>query len=207
MLTEIITILLILFPSIVLHECAHGWTAYKLGDPTAKWAGRLTLNPLKHVDPVGTILIPGMLVGMRLLGMPTFVFGWAKPVPVDFLRLRHPKRDMIWVGLAGPAVNILLAVLLSSCLSLKMPVFIHQLVETAVFINLLLAVFNMMPIPPLDGSRLVMGLLPREMALSYGRLERYGILIVIVLIYLGLFEAAVLPIVEFIGELLGIHFS
>lgn len=204
---EIIVLGTILFPSVILHEYAHGWVAYKFGDPTAKLAGRLTLNPLKHVDPVGTILIPGILLTLSLLGKGTLMFGWAKPVPVDFSRLRHPKRDMIWVGLAGPGVNVVLAILFSQLLKTPMPALARQFMEAAVFINLLLAAFNMIPIPPLDGSRLVTGLLPRRLAVLYNRLERYGILIVIILIYLGLFDGVIVPAVELMGKLLGVSFA
>ena len=166
----------------VVHEYAHGWAAYKLGDPTAKLAGRLTLNPIMHVDPVGTIFLPGVLIALRLLGMNTFLFGWAKPIPVNFSRLRNPRRDMMLVGLAGPAVNVVMAVAISQLARVPVPLEVYKFVEAAVFINLLLATFNMIPIPPLDGSRLVMGLLPRQLAVPYSRLEPYGIFIVILLV-------------------------
>src|SRR3990167_1900619 len=122
-LQSIFILLLILFPSVILHECAHGWAAYRLGDPTAKLAGRLTLNPLKHIDPLGTIILPGILLILRALGVSTFVLGWAKPVPVDFSKLHHPRRDMMLVAAAGPAVNIGLAVgmslIIKTCFFLK----------------------------------------------------------------------------------------
>ncbi|HLF18173.1 MAG TPA: site-2 protease family protein [Candidatus Omnitrophota bacterium] len=207
MIDDIIKILGVLFLAIVLHEYAHGWVAYKLGDPTAKIAGRLTLNPLKHIDPIGTILLPGILITMRMMGYDTFVFGWAKPVPVNFMRLRKPKRDMIWVGMAGPAINCLMAFLFAQLINLDMPLEDLQLLVLAIFINLLLAAFNMIPIPPLDGSRLVAGLLPNRLAMPYLRLERYGIFIVIVLLYFGLFEKMVIPVVNYLGNLLGVNFS
>ncbi len=207
MILEIISTAVILFLAVVLHEYAHGWVAYKLGDPTAKLAGRLTLNPIMHVDPVGTIFLPGVLIALRWAGMNTFLFGWAKPIPVNFTRLRNPRTDMMWVGMAGPAINILLATAVSQLVRFPISFEVYKFVEAAVFINLLLATFNMIPIPPLDGSRLVMGLLPRELAVPYSRLERYGILIVIFLVYVGVVDIVVIPIVEWMGRLLGIQFS
>jgi len=204
---EIISIAVILFSAVVLHEYAHGWVAYKLGDPTAKLAGRLTLNPVMHVDPVGTIFLPGVLIALRFLGLNTFLFGWAKPIPVNFSRLNNPRRDMMLVGMAGPAVNVVLAVVASQLTRVPMSLDVYKFVEAAVFINLLLAAFNMIPIPPLDGSRLVMGLLPRGLAVPYSQLERYGILIVMVFIYMGVLDAVVLPVVEWAGRLLGVQFS
>ena len=206
MILEIISIAVILFSAVVLHEYAHGWVAYKLGDPTAKLAGRLTLNPVMHVDPVGTIFLPGVLIALRFLGLNTFLFGWAKPIPVNFSRLNNPRRDMMLVGMAGPAVNVVLAVVASQLTRVPMSLDVYKFVEAAVFINLLLAAFNMIPIPPLDGSRLVMGLLPRGLAVPYSQLERYGILIVMVFIYMGVLDAVVLPIVEWEGRLLGVSF-
>ena len=207
MILEIISIAVILFSAVVLHEYAHGWVAYKLGDPTAKLAGRLTLNPVMHVDPVGTIFLPGVLIALRFLGLNTFLFGWAKPIPVNFSRLNNPRRDMMLVGMAGPAVNVVLAVVASQLTRVPMSLDVYKFVEAAVFINLLLAAFNMIPIPPLDGSRLVMGLLPRGLAVPYSQLARYGILIVMVFIYMGVLDAVVLPVVEWAGRLLGVQFS
>ncbi len=201
---EIIATILILFPSIVLHEYAHGWMANRLGDPTAKEHGRLTLNPLKHIDPVGTLLVPGILLVLMAMGINHFVFGWAKPVPVNFGRLSNPKKDMIGVALAGPAVNIILALLASQVLRLDLASMARGFFELMVFFNLLLAVFNMIPIPPLDGSRVVMGLLPNRWAFLYSRLEPYGILIVAGLLYLGLFDRLLLGIVKYLENLLGV---
>ena len=188
--------------SVVLHECAHGWTANRLGDPTAKMSGRLTLNPLKHIDPFGTILLPILLVFLR----SPFIFGWAKPVPVNFMNLRNPKKDMLWVGIAGPAVNVALAIFFSFFLRLNISESVRQIMELAVVINLVLATFNMIPIPPLDGSRLIMSLLPYRLAYLYGRLERYGIFIVLILLYLGLLREIIWPPVFFFGQMLGVHF-
>ena len=207
MIIDILTIILILFSAIILHEYAHGWTAYQLGDPTAKRAGRLTLNPLKHMDLFGTILLPAILLTLRFLGHNVFVFGWAKPVPVNFMRLRNPKKDMIWVGMAGPITNIGLAIFFSVLAKAYPSPEYSEFFVLAIFINLLLAVFNMIPIPPLDGSRLVMGLLPDRYLILYSRLERYGIFIVIVLLYFGLFEKIIVPVITFCGQLLGVQLS
>ena len=196
----------ILFLAIIPHEYAHGWVAYRLGDPTAKLAGRLTLNPLKHIDPVGSILLPGFLLILRFLHVHTIVFGWAKPVPVDFFNLRNPKRDMIWVALAGPAMNFFLAFTLSQILRLNLSYWLSEIVTLAIFFNLLLAFFNLTPIPPLDGSRVLMGLLPHRYFQAYSRLEKYGILIVFVLLlYFGLFEKIILPLVIWAAKLLGVQ--
>lgn len=207
MIEEILKSLVIIFSAIVLHEYAHGWTADKLGDPTARMAGRLTLNPVKHIDPIGSILIPGILLTLSMLGHGNVLFGWAKPVPVNFMRLHNPKQDMMLVGMAGPAMNVALALVCSFLLRLgPAPASVYYL-ELAIFINLLLAIFNMIPIPPLDGSRLVMGLLPRRMAVAYSRLEPYGILIVFIFLYFGLFSAIVLPLVKVASTLLGVSDS
>lgn len=168
--------------AITLHEAAHGWAADRLGDDTARRLGRISFNPIRHVDPVGTVVLPGMMV---LLGSP-FVFGWAKPVPVAFHRLRNPKRDMVWVALAGPAINLLLAVLAALAMhpvqpwtDQLLPLWIYRNLENAIFANIILACFNMLPILPLDGGRVVTGLLPGRLAARYASTERYGLLIVI----------------------------
>ncbi len=171
--------------SIVLHECAHGWAANKLGDPTAKLRGRLTLNPLKHVDIVGTVIVPMSLFLLHAFGFSKslFILGWAKPVPVNFRRLNNPKRDMVLVALAGPAVNILLAFLFSLVLKLNVSDVFQKALEYAVIINLILAIFNMIPVPPLDGSRVVMGIMPEQLSRWYAYLEPFGIIIVFILFF------------------------
>jgi len=187
--------------AVVIHECAHGWVAYKCGDPTAKMSGRLTLNPLAHIDPMGTILFPLLLI---LLHSP-FVFGWAKPVPVNFSNLRHYKRDMVIVGLAGPGSNILIAIITSIIMRLiSIPTYTvgGLILESIVVINLLLAVFNLMPVPPIDGSRIVSGLLPAKYAAYYNRLEPFGIFILIAFLALGLVDKVIFPIVLFLSSLL-----
>lgn len=191
--------LLIFFYSVILHECAHGWVAYNLGDPTAKIRGRLSLNPLKHIDPMGTIVLPVMLTVMH----SSVLFGWAKPVPVDFMNLRHPKRDMMWVGLAGPVTNIILAFIFSLVLRMHFSAVVDQIMTASIHINLILAIFNMTPVPPLDGSRLVMGILPNSYARAYARLEPYGLLVVFVLLWSGVLDSVLWPAVTFLANLLG----
>ncbi len=175
---QTLQIIFVLGTAVILHECAHGWVALKFGDPTAKLLGRLTLNPLKHIDPIGTIVVP--IITKLALGFP---FGWAKPVPVNFANLRNPKQNMIFVALAGPAVNIVLAVVASFFIS-----FSPNLFTLAVVINLFLATFNMIPIPPLDGSRVVAGLLPAHLARKYLYLEPFGFIIVLVLLQTRAFD-------------------
>jgi len=184
MLSEILQILIVLFLAVVFHECAHGWVAYRLGDPTAKEAGRLTLNPLKHIDPVGMLVVPLVL---KLLNFK-FVIGWAKPVPVNFNRLRNPRRDMIWVALAGPMTNFSLAFVLSRFLPLSPTFFVYKTLALAVLINLIIGFFNLIPIPPLDGSRVVMGLLPVGISRKMAQVEPYGFVVLLVLLNLGLFN-------------------
>jgi len=203
---EILQIIFILFFAMVVHEYAHAWMANRLGDPTAKLAGRMTLNPLRHIDPFGTIWLPIILTALRFMGSPFLPIALAKPVPVNFLRLHNPKRDMIWVGLAGPAVNIVIAVAISVCFRFGLFAGAQEWLAIALYINLILAVFNMIPIPPLDGSRLVMGLLPAKIGAQYGRLERYGVLIVFALLPMGLFHKVVQPISVYCAYLLGVQF-
>ena len=203
---EIVISIVIVFFAIVLHECAHGWVANKLGDPTAKLAGRLTLNPLRHIDPFGTIILPAALMILRAIGFHTFVFGWAKPVPVDFARLRHPKRDIMLVGIAGPVVNFILAFLFSQLFKLELPQLVYEIAASAVYVNLLLAIFNLTPVPPLDGSRVVMGLLPNSLARAYSRLEPYGIFFVVVLLSFNYFDRVVEPLLVLCGNALGVRF-
>lgn len=188
--------------AIIIHEIAHGWVAYKLGDPTAKYAGRLTLNPMAHIDPFGMILLPLILT---MMGSPV-IFGWAKPVPVNFWNLKNPRRDMIWVGLAGPLANIILAFALSLFLkiNINLPALIFNILIVGIYVNLVLAVFNLIPIPPLDGSRVVIGLLPRELAVRYIRLERFGIPLIFLLMFMGLFNYLIRPIVQILANLLGV---
>jgi Zn-dependent protease len=171
--------------AVTLHEAAHGFVAARFGDDTAWRAGRVTANPLKHIDRFGTIILPALLILVR----SPFLFGYAKPVPVNFARLDNPRRDMVWVALAGPATNVLLAVvssLLFYGVGLMPPSPAEWLAANLVHsiqINAVLCVFNMLPLPPLDGGRVAVGLLPRRLALPLARLERYGIGIVLLLLF------------------------
>jgi Zn-dependent protease len=178
--------------AITFHEAAHGFVAYRLGDNTAWQLGRVSFNPLKHIDPFGTVILPGVL----LMAHTPFLFGYAKPVPVNFRNLNHPRLDMVWVALAGPVTNILLA-LAAGVASHAVPLvpadyskWVTDNLGNSIWINVLLAVFNMMPIPPLDGGRVAVGLLPNFLAYPLARLEPYGMLILIgALIFLPLLGA------------------
>ena len=171
--------------AVTLHEAAHGYVANMLGDPTAKMMGRLSLNPIRHVDPVGTVIVPALMFFTT-----GFIFGWAKPVPVTTQNLRHPKRDMIWVALAGPAANIFLAICGGLLLAVSgvLPDFIQDWfirnLHFLIFFNILLAIFNMLPLPPLDGGRVMTGLLPGPLAYRFAQVERYGLFILVGLIFL-----------------------
>lgn len=183
---------------ITVHEVAHGWIARRLGDPTAMMLGRLTLNPIKHIDPVGTILVPGLL----LLAPGSVIFGWAKPVPVTYENLRHPRRDMALVALAGPGANLLMAILW--VLVAKLGVLYDQsfgwlaspliyMGVAGVIINTILGILNLLPLPPLDGGRVLTGLLPPRLSAKVGRLEPYGFIIVLALLITGVLGMIILP--------------
>ena len=173
--------------AVTLHEAAHGWVAMKLGDPTAKLLGRVTFNPLKHIDKWGTIVIPA---GILILSGAKMLFGFAKPVPVNFSKLRQPKRDMVLVALAGPGINLIMAIVAAAGLHVlpyldgDVQAWIGYNLGNALFINVLLAIFNMLPLPPLDGGRVAVGLLPWSIGQYLARLERVGIFIVLFAIFL-----------------------
>ncbi len=194
--------------SIVAHEVMHGVVAKHLGDDTAARAGRLTLNPISHVDPLGTVILPGVLL---YLGLP--VFGWAKPVPVDFRRLRNGRAGMVMVAAAGPLTNLSLAVV-SAVLTRQIPLWIDPqawrpvvipllyMLQFSVKINVMLAIFNLLPLLPLDGGRVLTGLLPLPLAIKYARLEPYGFLILMLLLYSNFFDRLISPIINTVTRML-----
>ena len=183
--------------AITVHEVAHGWIARKLGDNTAFMLGRLTLNPLKHIDPMGTILIPGML----LLLQAGFIFGYAKPVPINWKNLHHPKRDMALVAAAGPGANLLMAIawglFIRLGLSLGEPgIALVYMGVAGITINIILMVLNLLPLPPLDGGRVMTGLLPGPWAYQFSRIEPYGFFILIGLLVTGVLGMVLWPVIS-----------
>ncbi|MBB5347120.1 site-2 protease family protein [Desulfoprunum benzoelyticum] len=204
-ITELIIIAPPLLLALTLHEFAHGYVAYRLGDPTARMAGRLTLNPLKHLDPLGTIAF--FLIKI----------GWARPVPVNAAYFRNPRQDMLWVALAGPATNLIVAVvsaiatkavwllmevLPSTPLVTAVLIPFQAMLIASVWINLVLCIFNFLPIPPLDGSRILSGILPQNLAAAYSRLEHFGFILILVLAFSGILSKIITPIIDFAHSLL-----
>ena len=184
--------------AITLHEAAHGYAAKHFGDTTAYMLGRVSLNPLRHIDPVGTVLVP--LVTLALGGI---LFGWAKPVPVNFNHLRRPKQDMLWVAAAGPVANLFMMFIWAGVMKLGLSMPVGSLAlpmalmgKAGITINAVLMVLNLLPLPPLDGGRIAVSLLPQRLAYSYARVEPYGMIILIALLFTGVLNAVLWPLVN-----------
>lgn len=189
---------------ITLHEAAHGYVARYFGDHTAEQAGRISLNPARHIDPIGTIAVPlFLLISTKLLGGAGLLFGWAKPVPITWSRLRNPKKDILWVALAGPASNLLMGILwvLALRFAVTLGADIHsfwgKMAIAGVQVNLVLMALNLVPLPPLDGGRIVYSLLPQPYANHYARIEPYGMVILIILMFTGTLWTILAPLISF----------
>ena len=201
--------------AITLHEAAHGYVARHFGDPTADLAGRISLNPLRHIDPVGTILVPaGILALSSLAGGGGILFGWAKPVPVNFGALRNPKADMLWVAAAGPFVNLLMAVgwaILFTIAARSEPgaysVPMLKMADAGIQINAVLMVLNLLPLPPLDGGRIAVSLLPYRLAVPFSRLERWGFPILLLLLFTDILDLIMWPVIAVFKRLILILFQ
>jgi Zn-dependent protease len=184
--------------AITLHEAAHGYVAKHYGDLTAYAQGRVTLNPLRHIDPLGTIIVPLLLIAVG----SHYIFGWAKPVPVNFANLRRPKRDMLWVAAAGPGANLLMAFLWALVIKLSLAMPESDLAEpmilmgkAGILINAILLVLNLLPLPPLDGGRIAVSLLPRRIAYRFSQIEPYGFIILLILLFTGVLGAVIGPFI------------
>ena len=196
--------------AITLHEAAHGWVAEKLGDPTAKNLGRITINPIKHIDPVGTIVVP-----LFLAMISPFVLGWAKPVPIEPRYFKSPLLDMALVAVAGPVSNFFMACLWAMFIVLadsmlepaKLLTFLLTMGKNGIIINIVLMVLNLLPIPPLDGGRVVAGILPQPLVLPYMKLERYGMVIILLLLVSGILGKIMWPIVQHFIKIIGMIFG
>lgn len=200
--------------AITLHEAAHGYVARHFGDNTAYVLGRVSLNPLRHIDPIGTVMVPLLILFMSsLFGTGNILFGWAKPVPVDFSGLRHPKRDMLWVAAAGPFANLVMALLWAFALkfalvapqnSFSLP--LKLMAEVGIEINLVLMLLNLLPILPLDGGRIAVSLLPNRLAYRFSRLEPYGFPILLLLLFTNLLGAILNPMVNASFDVIAVIF-
>ncbi len=211
LVNQVIPMVIPLLLGITLHEVAHGYTAYRFGDPTARNAGRLSLNPVRHADPFGTVILPLLLILMK----SPFLFGWAKPVPFNPSYFQDTRKGIFWVALAGPTANFCLALafyLLLQSLVIMQPVldagnsgYLQPVIMVAyygIFINIILGIFNLFPIPPLDGSKVLATLLPGRMAGQYMQLEKYGFIIIILLLFLGVFQTVFGYVINFVNSLL-----
>jgi len=195
--------------AITVHEAAHGYAAKHFGDMTAFKAGRITLNPVKHIDLFGTILLPLLLF---FISKGTFLFGWAKPVPVDFRRLNNPKKDMLWVAAAGPASNFAMAIFwalvmkfsVSAPEDFALPMLL--MAKAGVTINIVLMVLNLLPLPPLDGGRIAVSLLPMNLARPFAQIERYGFIILIILLFSGVLSRILDPLINLVYTLISTIF-
>jgi Zn-dependent protease len=198
--------------AITLHEAAHGYVAKYFGDLTAERAGRITLNPLKHIDLMGTVIVPAALLLMsKALGMQGILFGWAKPVPVDFAKLRNPKKDMLWVAAAGPGINFAMAIgwafLLKAATiapenNYSLP--LRLMSEAGIQINAVLMILNLLPVPPLDGGRIAVSLLPSNIAYRFAALERYGLFIILALLFTGVLSTIMGPFIVAVISLVSV---
>ncbi len=192
--------------AITVHETAHGWMALRFGDPTAKMLGRLTLNPIKHIDPIGTILVPGVLL---MIG--GFLFGWAKPVPITWENLKNPRRDMAWVAAAGPLSNLLMAIFWALVVRLGATlggaaegwvIFILYVGVAGIFVNSVLMMLNLLPLPPLDGGRVVSAILPPRLSWQYGKIEPFGFPILVLLLFTGMLGKILWPLITLLLSVL-----
>jgi Zn-dependent protease len=215
-LTKIQGIAILALPvlfAITVHEVAHGWIAKRLGDPTAMMLGRLTLNPIKHIDPIGTVILP-----LFLYMTGGILFGWAKPVPITYQNLHNPKRDMIYVAIAGPASNLVMAILWAVVLKVSLLLgsngSLYWLLKpfvymggAGIYINVVLMVLNLLPIPPLDGGRVVTGLLPGPLSYKFGQIEPFGLVILIVMLVTGFLGTVLIPVVNWVVTLISNAFN
>jgi Zn-dependent protease len=197
----IILFICIIFFSAAVHEYAHGWMAVKLGDPTAKLSGRLSLNPLVHIDILGTIILPLVFI---LLSRGNIAFGYAKPMPINPYHFKNPKKALMLIGLSGPAINLLLVGLLILLKRLLLWDMIQETLTWTITINLILAIFNLLPIPPLDGSRIIAAFLPYKIFNHYIKLEKMGLILIFVLLLSGFFHWGVLPITQSLLNIFGV---